>query len=41
MRTIFYSKKVSISEVEKELRELNSNKATTFGKTPTKSFLKK
>ena len=27
---------VSISEIEKELRELNFNKATTFGNVPTK-----
>ena len=33
-------KEVSISEIEKELRELNSNKATTFGNIPTKIFLK-
>ena len=32
----FSFKKVSISEVEKELRELNSNKATIFGNIPTK-----
>ena len=32
----FLFKKVSISETEKELRELNSEKATTFGNTPTK-----
>ena len=32
----FLFKKVSISETEKELRELNSKKATTFGNTPTK-----
>ena len=29
-------KEVSISEIEKELRELNSNKATTFSNIPTK-----
>ena len=29
-------KLVSISKTEKELRQLNSNKATTFGNTPTK-----
>ena len=32
----FSFKEVSISEIEKELRELNSNKATTFGNIPTK-----
>ena len=32
----FSFKEVSISEVEKELRELNSNKATIFGNIPTK-----
>ena len=30
-------KEVSISEIEKELRELNSNKATTFSNIPTKN----
>ena len=29
-------KEVSISEIGKELKELNSNKATTFGNIPTK-----
>ena len=32
----FWFKVVSISETEKELRELNSNKTTTFGNIPTK-----
>ena len=32
----FSFKEVSISETEKELRELNSNKATIFGNIPTK-----
>ena len=32
----FLFKKVSVSESEKELRELNSNKATAFGNIPTK-----
>ena len=32
----FSFKKVSIGEAEKELREQNSNKATTFGNIPTK-----
>ena len=32
----FLFKEVSISEIEKELIELNSNKATTFGNIPTK-----
>ena len=32
----FSFKKVSISETEQELRELNSNEATTFGNIPTK-----
>ena len=32
----FSFKEVSIIEIEKELRELNSNKVTTFGNTPTK-----
>ena len=32
----FLFKEVSISEIEKELRELNSNKATTFDIIPTK-----
>ena len=32
----FSFKEVSISEVDKELRELNSNKVTTFGNIPTK-----
>ena len=32
----FSFKEVSISEIEKELRELNSNKATTLGNIPTK-----
>ena len=32
----FSFKEVFISEIEKELRELNSNKATTFGNIPTK-----
>ena len=32
----FSFKKVSIGEAEKELREINSNKATTFGNIPTK-----
>ena len=32
----FSFKEVSICEIEKELRELNSNKATTFVNTPTK-----
>ena len=32
----FSFKEVSISETEKELRELNSNKATAFGNIPTK-----
>ena len=31
----FSFKEVSISEIEKDLRELNSNKATTFGNIPT------
>ena len=29
-------KEVSISEIAKELRELNSDKVTTFGNVPTK-----
>ena len=33
---MFSFKEVSISEIEKELRELNSNKATKFGSIPTK-----
>ena len=32
----FSFKEVSVSETEKELRELNSNNATTFGNIPTK-----
>ena len=32
----FSSKEVSISEIEKELRELNSNMATKFRNIPTK-----
>ena len=32
----FSIKEVSINEIEKELRKLNSNKATTFGNIPTK-----
>ena len=32
----FSLKEVTVSEIEKELRELNSNKATTFGNIPTK-----
>ena len=32
----FSSKDVSISEIGKELRELNSHKVTTFGNIPTK-----
>lgn len=32
----FSLKEVSITEIEKELRELNSNKATTFGYIRTK-----
>ena len=32
----FSFKEASISETEKELRELNSNKTTTFGNIPTK-----
>ena len=32
----FSFKEVSVSEIEKELTELNSNKATTFGNMPTK-----
>ena len=32
----FLFKEVSISEIEKELRELNSNISTTFGNIPTK-----
>ena len=32
----FLFKEASISETEKELRELNSNKTTTFGNIPTK-----
>ena len=32
----FLFKEVSISETEKELRELNPNKATMFGNIPTK-----
>ena len=32
----FSFKEVSIIEIEKKLRELNSNKATTFGNIPTK-----
>ena len=32
----FSFKEVSISEIEEELKELNSNKATTFGNIPTK-----
>ena len=32
----FSFKEVSISETEKQLRELNSNKTTTFGNIPTK-----
>ena len=31
----FSFKEVSISETEKELRELNSNKVSTFGNIPT------
>ena len=37
----FLFKEVSISEIEKELRELNFNKVTTFGKIPTNIFFKK
>ena len=32
----FSFKEASILEIEKEFRELNSNKATTFGNIPTK-----
>ena len=32
----FSFKVISISEIEKDLRELNSNKSTTFGNIPTK-----
>ena len=32
----FSFKEVYVCEIEKQLRELNSNKATTFGNTPTK-----
>ena len=32
----FSFKEVSVSETEKELMELNSNKVTTFGNIPTK-----
>ena len=32
----FSFKEVSISEIEEELKELNSNKATTFGNIPIK-----
>ena len=32
----FSFKEVSISEIEKELMELNSNEVTTFGNMPTK-----
>ena len=32
----FSFKEVSITEIEKELRELNPNKAAKFGNTPTK-----
>ena len=32
----FSFKEVSVSETEKELRELNSSKAITFGNIPTK-----
>ena len=32
----FSFKEVSISEIEKEFRELNSNKAIAFGNIPTK-----
>ena len=32
----FSFKEVSITEIEEELREQNSNKATTFGNIPTK-----
>ena len=34
----FSFKEVSISEIEKEWRELNSNEATTFGNIPTKTL---
>ena len=33
---LFFLKKVAINENEKELRQLNSNKATTFGNITTK-----
>ena len=33
---LFFFKKVSINETEKELRQINSNKATTFRNIPTK-----
>ena len=32
----FSFKEFSITEIEKELREINSNKATAFDNTPTK-----
>ena len=32
----FSFKKISLTETEKEMRELNSYKATTFGNKPTK-----
>ena len=35
----FSFKEVSVSEIEKELRELNSNKATTLCNIPTKISL--
>ena len=34
----FLFKEASISETEKELMELNSSKAATFGKIPTKTL---
>ena len=33
---LFFFKKVSINETEKELRQINSNKATNLGNIPTK-----
>ena len=36
--SLFIEKGFSISEIEKELRELNSNKATVFGNVPTKTL---
>ena len=34
----FSFKQVFISEIEKELRDLNSNRATMFGNIPTKTL---